>query len=62
MPKSKQFDEEIALECAMQLFWYKGYEATSIHDLLAHMGLHVGSLYASFGGQCRLSDNSSRAC
>lgn len=33
----------------MNLFWSKGYEATSVSDLVQVMGVHRGSLYAAFG-------------
>lgn len=33
----------------MQAFWAKGYEATSLTDLMAATGLHKGSLYHTFG-------------
>lgn len=49
MPWEKQFDRDAALEKAMQTFWARGYEATSVQDLLDSMGLNRGSLYATFG-------------
>jgi len=33
----------------MQTFWRKGYEATSMADLMAATGLHKGSIYGTFG-------------
>jgi TetR/AcrR family transcriptional repressor of nem operon len=33
----------------MQAFWAKGYEATSLTDLMEVTGLHKGSLYQAFG-------------
>jgi TetR/AcrR family transcriptional repressor of nem operon len=33
----------------MQVFWHKGYEATSMEDLLSAMDLNRGSLYDTFG-------------
>ena len=47
--RPRQFDEDLALESAMQAFWAKGYEATSLADLMAATGLHKGSLYQAFG-------------
>ncbi|BFN28261.1 HTH-type transcriptional repressor ComR [Pseudomonas sp. SCT] len=35
----------------MQLFWSKGYEATSLQELLAATGLSKSSLYESFGNK-----------
>lgn len=49
MPWDKQFDRNVALDKAMQVFWARGYEATSVQDLLDSMGLNRGSLYATFG-------------
>jgi TetR/AcrR family transcriptional repressor of nem operon len=49
MPRQKEFDREAALDRAMSAFWTKGYAATSVEDLVAHMGIQRGSLYATFG-------------
>lgn len=35
----------------MELFWTRGYEATSMRDLVDHLGLGQGSLYAAFGNK-----------
>ncbi|MEJ8566484.1 TetR/AcrR family transcriptional regulator [Elongatibacter sediminis] len=51
MPWEKSFDEETALEKAMQVFWDKGYESASIADLIEGTGLNRGSLYNAFGGK-----------
>jgi TetR/AcrR family transcriptional repressor of nem operon len=45
----KQFDREIVLDRAMALFWQRGYEATSIHDLVEATGINRGSIYGTFG-------------
>jgi TetR/AcrR family transcriptional repressor of nem operon len=49
MPWEKNFDTDEALTRAMHAFWARGYEATSISDLVACMGINRGSLYATFG-------------
>ena len=49
MARKKEFDQDQALEQAMQVFWLKGYEATSIQDLVQQMGINRGSLYDTFG-------------
>ena len=47
--RPREFDVDQALDDAMQAFWTKGYEATSLTDLMAATGLHKGSLYQAFG-------------
>lgn len=42
------------LDKAVETFWSKGYETTSIQDLVDSMGIHRGSLYAAFGDKQRL--------
>lgn len=49
MPWEKQFNTDAALSKAMEAFWARGYEATSVQDLTACMGINRGSLYATFG-------------
>lgn len=49
MPRTKKFRPEEALDAAMQLFWRKGYGATSMRDLLDGMGIGRGSFYDTFG-------------
>lgn len=47
----KQFDPEVALAKAMEVFWARGYEATSLSELLEHMGIGKKSLYDTFGNK-----------
>ncbi len=54
MVRLREFDEEKALDAAMQLFWEKGYESASLSDLTARMGIQKPSLYAAFGDKKRL--------
>ncbi|GAA0977691.1 TetR family transcriptional regulator [Nocardiopsis tropica] len=49
MARTREFDTEAAVGRAMELFWTRGYEATSVRDLTRHLGVGQGSLYAAFG-------------
>ncbi len=49
MARPRQFDEQQVIENLMQVFWEKGYEATSMQDLVKASGLLKGSLYGAFG-------------
>lgn len=48
MARQKAFDQTAVLERAMEVFWLKGYEATSMQDLVDAMGINRASLYATF--------------
>ena len=54
MPRVKLFDEKEVLEKAMNLFWKKGYYATSIQDLVNYLGINRASLYDTYGGKKKL--------
>jgi TetR/AcrR family transcriptional regulator, transcriptional repressor for nem operon len=54
MPRPKEFNPDDAIEKAMHVFWHKGYEATSMEDLLTAMDLNRGSLYDTFGDKRQL--------
>lgn len=49
MPWGKNFDVQQTLGKAMRAFWSRGYEATSVQDLLEEMGINRGSMYGTFG-------------
>ncbi|MBL4846265.1 MAG: TetR/AcrR family transcriptional regulator [Planctomycetes bacterium] len=49
MARPKEFEPQIALERAMDVFWRKGFEATSVQDLVNEMGINRASLYSTFG-------------
>jgi TetR/AcrR family transcriptional repressor of nem operon len=49
MARCKAFDQDEALQRATELFQDKGFEATSIQDLVDHLGISRQSLYDTFG-------------
>ena len=51
MARLKEFDEDLAIDAAVDCFWGRGYEATSVRDLAQQMGIGGASLYNAFGGK-----------
>ncbi|WP_166349198.1 TetR/AcrR family transcriptional regulator [Phytoactinopolyspora limicola] len=51
MARTKEFDPDAALHRALELFWERGYEATSMAELVEHLGIGRASLYATFGSK-----------
>ncbi len=49
MARPREFDEATALEAAIECFWHRGYEATSVRDLADKMGISAPSLYNTYG-------------
>jgi TetR/AcrR family transcriptional repressor of nem operon len=49
MPRPREFDEEAVLDAAANCFWARGYEATSVRDLIGETGITGASLYNAFG-------------
>ncbi len=49
MARFKAFDEEHAIDAAVDCFWAHGYEATSVRDLAERMGIGGASLYNAYG-------------
>jgi TetR/AcrR family transcriptional repressor of nem operon len=54
MGRLKQFEKEEALHKSMNIFWQKGYEQTSLKDLLNEMNILNGSFYNTFGNKKKL--------
>lgn len=52
--RPREFDRDDALRRAMELFWRRGYQDTSISALTAEMGIVSPSLYAAFGSKAGL--------
>lgn len=51
MGRPKQFDPDVAVDQAMEVFWRKGYAATTPQDLVDALGIGKGSLYHAFGSK-----------
>ncbi|MCK1360803.1 TetR/AcrR family transcriptional regulator [Bradyrhizobium sp. 199] len=51
MGRPREFDAEIALDQAMEVFWRHGYEGATIAQLTEAMGINPPSLYACFGNK-----------
>lgn len=49
MARPREFDEEVVLDAAIHCFWSRGYEATSVKDLVETTGIAAASLYNAFG-------------
>ena len=49
MSRTKEFDPDAVLQKALELFWERGYEATTMADLVSHLGIARASIYATFG-------------
>lgn len=56
MPWEETFDIDEATDKATEVFWKKGYEATSMADLIEAMQINKGSLYNAFGSKKELFD------
>ncbi len=49
MARPREFDEDAVLDAAVECFWKRGYEATSVRELVARTGITAASLYNAFG-------------
>ncbi len=49
MGRPREFDEDAVLDAAVQCFWIRGYEATSVRELIEKTGITGASLYNAFG-------------
>src|SRR3954468_19661314 len=52
--RPREFDENEVLDRALETFWSKGFDGTSIQDLIASTGLARASLYGAFGDKQQL--------
>lgn len=58
MPWETKFNIETAIDDATNVFWAKGYKATSLNDLLSVMKINKGSFYNTFGSKQALFNRS----
>jgi len=58
MARPREFDEAAVLDAAIQRFWLRGYETTSVRDLADEMGIAGASLYNAFGSKRTLFERS----
>jgi TetR/AcrR family transcriptional regulator, transcriptional repressor for nem operon len=49
MARPREFDEDDVLDAAVRCFWSRGYEATSVRDLVGRTGITAASLYNAYG-------------
>lgn len=60
MGRKLEFCREKALHTAMESFWAQGYEHTSMRDLAARLGLHLGSVYNALGDKEKVFESALR--
>lgn len=56
MARTKEFDVDDTIDRAVDLFRSKGHSATSVQDLVDHLGINRGSIYDTFGSKDNLYD------
>lgn len=54
MPRTEEFNRDEAIAKAKQVFWAKGYNGTSMQDLVDATSLNRSSIYNSFGSKMDL--------
>jgi len=60
MARPRQFDDQAALNAAMECFWQHGFDETSMRELVASTGLSAPSLYNAFGDKRALFEKALR--
>ncbi len=51
MSRPRSFDEDAFLDAAIELFWLRGYRASSLSELSASTGVANGSIYQAYGSK-----------
>lgn len=54
MPRAPRFDRQVSLDKAVELFWSRGYHASSMKHIEQALDMRPGSLYATFGNKSGL--------
>lgn len=54
MARPREFDENEVLDRALAIFWSRGFDGTSVEDLVEATGLGRASLYGAFGDKEQL--------
>jgi AcrR family transcriptional regulator len=54
MARPRQFDEQVLLDTATDLFWSRGFDGTSVEDVSAATGVGNGSIYSAYGSKMGL--------
>ncbi|MEU6580181.1 TetR/AcrR family transcriptional regulator [Nocardia sp. NPDC046763] len=54
MGRPRQFDEQALLAAAVELFWAKGFDTTSVEDVSRATGIGNGSIYGAYGSKLGL--------
>lgn len=49
--RKRKFEEQVALQAAMEVFWAKGYVGASLTDLTQSMNINKPSMYSTFGNK-----------
>lgn len=58
--RPKEYDDDVVIDAAMEVFWTHGYEASSTQELCERTGLGRGSLYHAFGSKQNLYEQALR--
>lgn len=54
MARTASFDRKVALNRAVELFWSRGYHASSMKQIESALDMRPGSIYATFGSKSGL--------
>ena len=54
MARNREFDTEIVLDSATDLFWKKGFNGVSTQELIDKFGISKSSMYGAFGDKMQL--------